>query len=111
MLGAISARVYIIIAVITAGSLYAVQLFDQNEFAAGFIQDQASSASSVLPNAIVQLIAGPMEWAFTSPIGAIMAGLFWPLGFLWIFLFVVMQVFAFIAPGLSNVQDSYESNP
>ena len=108
MLGAINARAYIIIAFITAAALYAIQLFD-NGWTGNFIQDQATAASAVLPNSIVALISGPLTWAFTSPIGAIITGIFWPFAFLWIFLFVVMQVFAFIAPGLSNVQSTYET--
>ena len=107
MLGAINARVYAIIALFVAGALYGIQLVDQNDWAAGFIQEQATAAQAVLPRSLVLFIAGPLEWAFTSPLGAIMTGLFWPFAFLWIFLFVVMQVFAFIAPGLGNVQDSY----
>lgn len=109
MLGVIDTKSYIIIAVVVAVILLGIQYVDGNDWLPGYIETQAFNAKNVLPNSFVDIVSKPMIWAVNQPLGAIITGIFWPFGFVWLFFFVGMQIFAFIAPGLSNVQDTYEA--
>lgn len=105
----ITPKVYFIVALIIGGILYGIQQFDRDEWLGNFITEQANQADRVVADSIVAMIKVPMVWAVTDPIGAIMVGLFWPLGFLWLLLYVLMVIFGMIAPALGMIQDTYKA--
>jgi hypothetical protein len=105
MFGLINARVYAVIAVITAAILYAIDYFDKNEAAVGWLTDQMTAASgSGLGRAISGLIVKPLIFTMDGPVGAILGGLLWPLLLVWFVLLLLVLSFAFIAPGVGQAR-------
>jgi hypothetical protein len=101
MLGVIDTKVYVVIGLITAALLLAVNYFDKGEVAVGWLQQQELAASgSGLGRAVAGLIARPLMFALDNPAGAILGGLLWPVLLLWLVLLVLLLAFAFIAPGI-----------
>lgn len=109
MLGPISVRMYVVIALITSAVLYLIQRVDNAEWLSKFIFDMGLIADRVLPTTLVQAITVPLRWGVTEPLGALMIGIFWPIGALWLLVFLLMITYGYIGPALGAVQDTYEA--
>lgn len=101
MFGLINGRVYVVIAVITSGLLYAIEFFDKNDVTVNWLNSQMTQAAgSGLGRAASGLIAKPLIFAIDGPAGAILGGLLWPVLLLWMLLLLLLLSFSFIAPGI-----------
>lgn len=107
MFSLITPRVYVFIALCTAGTLYLIGLLDSSRTIAGFIRAQtAIAARNGLGSAVSGFIGEPIALAFSDPTWAVIGGIAWPLALLWFVLFCFMLVFAFIAPSLGMAADT-----
>lgn len=104
MLGVISFRTYMMIAVVVAGFNSLVVFLDEaGTFGAFFRRIGNSAASYGMPRGVTNLISQPLELAFTDYIWAVGAGLFWPAQALWLILFVITFMFSAIGPSLRRL--------
>ena len=103
MFGLISAKVYVVVAIITAGLLYAIDYFDKGEAAVGWLNSQMAQASGTgIGRALSGLVAKPLIYAIDGPIGAVLGGLLWPLLIVWLLLLIVLLAFTLLSGGVGQ---------
>ncbi len=104
MFSLISFRVYLLIAAFTAAVLVAITEFTSGSVAGFFRSVQNDAIQTGLPRAAADFIAEPIILAVTDPIAAVIAGALWPFLLLWFFLLVILVVFAFMAPLITQAR-------
>ena len=104
MLTMISFRVYVVIGFFTSALFFAITEF-ASEPVAGFFRGMRSDAiRGGLPRAAADFIAEPFILAATDPLVAVAAGVVWPLLLVWLFLLVLLVLFAFLSPLLTQAR-------
>jgi hypothetical protein len=102
MFSLISFRVYAMIAAFVALVLFLITEFASDPLV-GFFQTARNDAMSAgLPRVGADMIVQPIILAISEPIAAVIAGVMWPLLLLWFFLIVLLFLFAFLAPLVSQ---------
>jgi hypothetical protein len=101
MLGLLNFRNYTFIAIIVAGIMLAIWNFDTGRAFVTFVRNTDSVAASALGSAVTGFVSTPIIWAASDPLGAVAAGLLWPLALAWLILFIFLFVFSIFAPTFS----------
>ena len=104
MFSLISFRSYMVIAAFTAALLAAITQFASAPVAGFFRSVQSDAIRTGLPRAAADFIAEPIILAVTEPVAAVVAGLLWPFLILWFLLLVLLVVFAFMAPLITQAR-------
>jgi hypothetical protein len=105
MLALLNFRNYIIIAFIVAGLLAAIVYFDTGRTLVGYVNNSGNTAAQALGQQVTSLVTAPIAWAMSDYVGAIVAALLWPLGVVWLILFVALFVFSIFAPAIGGAMD------
>lgn len=98
MLALLNFRNYIIIAIVIAALLAAIVYFDTGRTLAGYVNSTGNTAAQALGQQVTSLVTSPIAWAMTDYMGVAVAALLWPLGVIWLILFVALFVFSIFAP-------------
>jgi uncharacterized membrane protein YjfL (UPF0719 family) len=102
MLGLLNFRVYTFIAVIVAAIMLAIWNFDTGRAFVTYIQSVGNvAAASPLGGTISGFVTTPIVWSASDPLGAVVAGLLWPLALAWLIFFIALFVFSIFAPTFS----------
>ena len=101
-----SNRNYLIVGVLIGGLCYLINLFALAGVM-NFLDVQAGAAAAAgLPPGIVNLVIEPMRFAFSGVVGAVIAGIIWPLLLFWVVLLLILIVLGFFGPGFETAAGS-----
>src|SRR5262245_7684245 len=98
MLGLLNFRAYVFIALIVMGVLLAIWYFDKGHTLVAYVDSTGATAAQALGTTVSGFVTGPIHWAMTDWIGAVVAGLIWPIAIVWLILFLALFVFSIFAP-------------
>src|SRR5690349_21261100 len=101
MLGLLNFRVYTFIAIIVAAVMLAIWNFDKGGAFVNFVRNTDGVAAAALGSSVTGFVTTPIVWAATDPLGAVAAGLLWPLAVAWLIFFIALFVFSIFAPTFS----------
>jgi hypothetical protein len=98
MFSVISFRVYAMIAVFVAALLFAITEFASAPIVGFFEGARGDALSAGMPRVAADFVVQPIILAVTEPVAAVVAGVLWPILLVWFFLIVLLFLFAFMAP-------------
>lgn len=111
MFGTISIKNYLLIAVAVGLAFGIINALAAAPLS-GFISElRAMAVAGGLPVALADIVAEPLLLLINGGVvGAVVAGAFWPLVLLWLFLLLVLMVLAFLLPGARQAGEGIRLN-
>lgn len=92
----LSMRAYIVIGVAVGVIIYLMGLVAGEPIVQFFTEIRSNALANGISLAIATIIVDPFIFAFSNPLGAILAGLLWPLIIVWfVLLFLIIIIAAF----------------
>lgn len=102
-----SLKTYLIIAVGVTATFYLLGLLAGTGLISVVRQFQSAALGGGMSPEIGRLVIDPITWALSGDIfAALVVGLLWPLALVWVLLFFLVAIFAFLGPGVGAARST-----